>query len=221
MLLRKCFLLFLFAALALAQQPAPKPEDPNANYRTREGREKVAANLDSPGRGEKMRARELVTMLKLKPGDSVADIGSGTGMMEPLLSQAVGPGGRVFAEDIFPDFLEKVRDKVAREQLTNVTPVLGTERNPLLPGGQLTVVLIVDAYHHFEYPREMLAGIQQALAPSGRLVIVDFFKNEGPGPGHIRKDRDEVIQEVEQNGFRLQSSTKLNPQQYVLTFLRS
>ena len=219
MRLIKCLLLILFTAFAVAQQSAPqRPEDPNAEYRTREGRERVAARLDSPDRAESMRARELVAMLKLKPGESVADIGAGTGMMLPFLSQAVGPTGGVYAEDIFPDFLEKVREKITQGRLTNVTPVLGTERNPLLPRGQIAVAVVVDAYHHFEYAQEMLAGIRAALAPSGRLVIMDLFKGEGPSPGHVHKDRDEVIGEVEQNGFKLESSTRLTQRQYVLRF---
>lgn len=213
-------LVVLLAALALvAQPPAPQQtEDPNAAYRTKEGRERIASTLDSPSRAESMRARELVAMLKLKPGDTVADIGTGTGMLLPLLSQAVGPAGRVYAEDIFPDFLEKARNKITQAGLANVTPVLGTEKNPLLPRAQVSLAVVVDAYHHFEYADEMLAGIQQALAPSGRLVVVDFFKNEGPGPGHIRKDRDEVVREIEQKGFKLESSTRLNSRQYVLIF---
>lgn len=214
----------LLGALAWAQTPAPapqRPEDPNAAYRTREGRERIAAGLDNPSRAETMRFGDLVALLKLKPGDSVADIGTGTGQLVPLLSQAVGAAGRVYAEDIFPDFLEKVREKVGKEHLANVTPVLGTETNPLLPRNQLAAAVIVDAYHHFEHPREMLAGISDALGPAGRLVIMDFFRSEGPSPGHIRKDQDEVAREIEQNGFHLESISKMSPRQYVLEFTKS
>lgn len=212
---------FFLGTFVWAQTPAPQqPEDPNAAYRTGEGRERIAASLDSPSRAESMRFRDLVALLKLKPGDSVADIGTGTGLLVPLLSQAVGAAGRVYAEDIFADFLEKVREKVSKEHLVNVTPVLGTETNPLLPR-QLAAAVIVDAYHHFEHPREMLAAIGDALGPAGRLVIVDFFKSTGPSPGHIRKDQDEVAREIEQNGFHLESSSKMSPRQYVLEFTKS
>lgn len=205
-------LLFSFALLA--------QDDPNAGYRTKEGRDRVAATLDNPTRAESMRFRELVTMLKLKPGDHVADIGSGTGALLPFLSQAVGANGRVYAEDIFPDYLDRIRSKVVTEKLGNVTPVLGTETSPLLPRGQLTLAVTVDAYHHFEHRKDMLAGMRESLAPSGRLVIVDFYKSEGPSPGHIRLESDEVIREVEQNGFKLESNTKLSQRQYALVFTR-
>jgi ubiquinone/menaquinone biosynthesis C-methylase UbiE len=203
----------LFSLTLLAQ-------DPNAAYRTKEGRDQIAATLDNPTRAESMRFRELVTMLKLKPGDHVADVGSGTGALLPFLSQAVGANGRVYAEDIFPDYLDRFRTKVMKENLGNVTPVLGTETTPLLPRGLLTMAVTVDAYHHFEHSKEMLAGMREALTASGRLVIVDFYKSEGPSPGHIRLESDEVIREVEQNGFKLESNTKLSQRQYALVFTR-
>jgi len=203
----------LFSMVLLAQ-------DPNASYRTKEGRDQIAATLDNPTRAESMRFRELVTMLKLRPGDQVADIGSGTGALLPFLSQAVGPNGRVYAEDVFPDYLDRIRTKVVKENLGNVTPVLGTESTPLLPRGQLSLAVTVDAYHHFEHSKEMLAGIRESLSASGRLVIVDFYKSEGPSPGHIRLESDEVIREVEQNGFKLESNTKLSQRQYCLVFTR-
>ncbi len=205
----------LFFTLTLLAQ-----DDPNAGYRTKEGRDRVAATLDNPTRAESMRFRELVTMLKVKAGDHVADIGAGTGALLPFLSQAVGPNGRVYAEDIFPDYLDRIRTKIVKENLGNVTPVLGTETSPLLPRGQLSLAVTVDAYHHFDKAKEMLAGMRESLAPSGRLVIVDFYKNEGPGPGHIRLDTPEVIREVEENGFKLESNTKLSQRQYALVFTR-
>jgi ubiquinone/menaquinone biosynthesis C-methylase UbiE len=217
---RQWFFTLLVCGSLGAQQPAPRPDDPNAGYRTKEGRDRVATTLDNPSRAENMRLRDLVGVLKLKPGDSVADIGAGTGVFIPLLSQAVGPTGRVYAQDIFPDFLERIRDKVTKEKLGNVTLVLGSETSPMLPAGQLAVAVTIDAYHHFDHPREMLAGIREALAPGGRLAIVDFHKHAGPGPGHIRKDRAEVVKEVEANGFRLESDKALNDSQYTLIFAR-
>jgi ubiquinone/menaquinone biosynthesis C-methylase UbiE len=211
--MRTIIVALLFSLTLLAQ-------DPNANYRTKEGRDQVAAGLDSPTRAESMKFRELPAMLKIKPGDQVADIGAGTGALEPFLSAAVGANGRVYAEDIFPDFLDRVRTKVVKENLNNVTLVLGTEYSPMLPRGVLSMVVTVDVYHHFDHAKEMLAGIREALAPGGRLAIVDFYKSEGPGPGHIRMESDEVTKEIEQNGFKLESNTKLSQRQYALVFTR-
>lgn len=211
--MRTIIIPLLFSLTLLAQ-------DPNANYRTKEGRDQVAAGLDSPTRSESMQFRQLPAMLKIKAGEQVADIGAGTGALEPFLSQAVGPNGRVYAEDIFPDFLDRVRGKVVKENLNNVTMVLGTEYSPLLPRGVVNMVVTVDVYHHFDHAKEMLAGIRDALVPGGRLAIVDFFKSASPSPGHIRMESDEVVKEIEQNGFKLESNSKLSERQYALVFTK-
>jgi predicted methyltransferase len=193
--------------------------DANKGYKTKEGRERVAGTLADPARDERQKPNELVAEMKIEPGMSVADVGTGVGYMLPFLSRAVGPKGKVYGEDIQTDFLDKARVKVAAEKLTNVELVLGGESDPKLAAGSLNVILILDTYHHFDYPEKMLAGLSRALKPKGRLVIVDFYKNAGPGPGHIRLDRDDVAKEIEANGFRVISKGDHIPgSQFIITF---
>jgi predicted methyltransferase len=196
----------------------------NERYQTPEDRAAMAGALGSSRRDAQQKPRELVQEMALKPGMTVADIGTGPGYMLPYLSGAVGPSGRVFAEDIFKDLLDKAEKKAQNETLTNVKVVLGTEKDPKLPADSVDVALTLDAYHHFEYPAPMLAGIRGALKESGRLVIVDFYKRPDAMPNgramqHVRLDKDDVIREVEANGFRLVSQRDHVPgKQYMIVF---
>jgi ubiquinone/menaquinone biosynthesis C-methylase UbiE len=139
--------------------------------------------------------------------------------MLPFLSRAVGPSGKVFGEDIAPDFLERARAKVDAEKLANVRVFLGTDTDPKLPAGTVDTALVLDVYHHFDYPDKMLANIARALKPGGRLVIVDFYKKDRPD--HIRLERDDVAKEIESNGFHLIAThERTGNNQYMLTFAK-
>jgi ubiquinone/menaquinone biosynthesis C-methylase UbiE len=218
--LKHSFLFVLFATLASAQVA----RHANERYQTPEGREAVAKGLVRPGRDDTQRPAELVAALGLKPGMTVADIGTGAGYMLPFLSRAVGPSGRVIAEDIFDDFLDKARKKAGDEKLTNVTFVRGGETDPNLMENSVDVILCLDSYHHYDFPEKMLAGFHKALRPGGRLAIVEFYRREkptggGPGADHIRIDQDDLIKEVARNGFRFLSTREhIKDSQYLAIF---
>jgi SAM-dependent methyltransferase len=207
-----------------AQGPAgekarDRVEAPNAEYNTPEGRAKMVERLSNAEREKSINPEGLVRALGIKPGDRVADIGTGTGLLLPYVSRAVGPTGTVYAEDIFPDFLQKARQRAMERGLENVVFVLGGERHPGLPSGQLDFAIMLDSYHHFEYPRVMLDGIRAALKPEGRIVIVDYYKRGGMAT-HMRIDRDAVVKEVESFGWKLEASPQVTENQYVLIFRR-
>ncbi len=204
---------------------AQAARDANSRYQTREGRESVAKSLSSPDRDQRQKPRELVRLLALREGMTVADIGTGVGYMLPYLSEAVGPSGRVLAEDIYDDFLEKARENATRHQLSNVTFIKGSETDPNLPENSADVILALDSYHHYNYPEKMLAAFHKALRNGGRLVIVEYYKRPNAmGPNsdamtHIRLDAPDVVKEVEANGFRLASRDDLTKEsQYIAIF---
>ena len=194
----------------------------NARYQTAEGRKAVAAGLEAPDREQRQKPHDLVGAMGLRPGMTVVDIGTGVGYMLPFLSHAVGVAGRVIAEDIFDDYLAAARIRATNQQLTNVTFVKGTDKDPLLPGSAADEALVLDAYHHFDYPQEMLAGIHKALKPSGKLVIVEYYKTpaampNGDAVNHIRLNKPDVIKEIEASHFRLVSEREqIKDSQYML-----
>lgn len=206
-------------ALLSAQMAWPQvASKANEAYKTKDGRDGVAKTLDNPNRDKSQKPEEIIAALDLKPGMSVADIGTGTGYMLPFLSRAVGPGGYVLAEDIAEDFLDRAKARITSEHLDNTKVRLGTETDPNLPSG-LDVELVLDVYHHFDYPDKMLANLARALKPGGHLVIVDFYKKDRAD--HIRLEREDVVKEIEANGFRLTAMRdKVGNNQYMATFAK-
>jgi ubiquinone/menaquinone biosynthesis C-methylase UbiE len=218
---KRLFVLVLLCAAAAWPQVAANA---NRAYQTKEGRESIAKRLSDAHRDQAQHPRDLVEAMSLRPGSTVADVGTGTGYMLPYLSKAVGVGGHVVAEDIFPDFLDRARMTARNQSLTNVRFIEGTDQDPKLPGESIDAVLVLDAYHHFDYPETMLGHIRDSLFKAGRLYIVDYYKRPTAMPGgdavqHIRLDEEDVVREVEANGFHLVSQREINPgSQYMLIF---
>lgn len=163
----------------------------------------------------------VVQALALAPDAAVADIGAGTGYFTFRLAARV-PQGRVYAVDIQPEMLARIRARLEALELTNVTPVLGTATNPNLPAASVDVALLVDAYHEFSHPREMLAALFEVLRPGGRLVLVEY-RGEDPTipirPLH-RMTEAQVRREVEAAGFAWLETKDFLPQQHLVVFQR-
>lgn len=216
-LLRFSCLGLAFALLGLTQVA----REANRDYSTPEGRARIAERLEDSHRRERLQPPVLVAALDIRPGATVADVGTGTGVMLPYLSKAVGESGRVLAQDIHQDFLNIAEARVKREELHNVSFVLGADRNPGLPERHVDLVLVLDAYHHFDFPAEMLRHIGRALKPGGRVAIVDFYRFRRSADGddmrqHVRADKEEVVRELDSYGYELVSQKDHADNQYLL-----
>lgn len=158
--------------------------------------------------------------LGLRKGMTVADVGAGSGYFAARLSRRVGPSGKVHANDVQPEMLALLRQRMTREKLDNIIPVLGTESDPRLPAGALDLILMVDVYHEFSQPQQMLRKLRHALKPEGRLVLLEYRKEDPHVP--IRYEHKmsvaEAKMEVEAEGFLLEKVSKELPRQHILIF---
>lgn len=160
--------------------------------------------------------------LKIAKGSTVADIGAGVGYMSWRLAQRVGPQGKVYANDIQPRMLELLQKNVDQRHLTNVVPVLGEPDDPKLPAGQMDLVLMVDVYHEFAHPREMLRHIRESLKPEGRMVLLEY-RAEDPGVPILPLHKMTVAQvkaEIEPEGFLAGQVIETLPRQHIIIFTR-
>ena len=175
--------------------------------------------LEAPDRTVWQKPEQIMDALNIADGSTVADVGAGAGWFTVRLARRVGPNGQIYAEDIQPPMLDAISYRVSREGLSNVTTVLGTPEDPMLPAG-LDAVLIVDVYAEVGDPISLLTDVASALKPQGRVGIVDFTR-EGAGPGppmDQRLDAEEVIQDAQAAGLSLLSHETFLPYQFLLVF---
>lgn len=177
--------------------------------------------LEGPDRDEWQESDRIMDALGIADGARVADVGAGGGWFTVRLARRVGPNGRVYAEDIQRQMIESIDRRVTRENLRNVETTLGTATNPALPPN-LDAILIVDTYPQLDDRVSMLKQLASALAPQGRLGIVDFRKDVyGPGPAmNERLDPEAVIRDAARAGLRLHAHETFLRYQYLLVFTR-
>lgn len=176
--------------------------------------------LDREEREREEAPAAAVEALGVQRGMTIADVGAGTGYFSIRLARLVGPSGKVYANDIQPEMLERLRSRAQREGLGNIETVLGSESDPKLPTGRMDLVLLVDVYHEFAQPQAMLRNIRAALKPDGRLVLLEYRKEDPNVP--IRPEHKmsiaEVKTEVEAEGFKLGKVVDTLPRQHILFF---
>jgi SAM-dependent methyltransferase len=177
--------------------------------------------LERPGRATEERPDLVLQAMALHPGETVAEIGCGTGFYSRRLARAVAPGGRVYAEDIQPEMLDLLKERTARDGIGNVVPVLGAETDPGLPAGRMDWILLADVYHEFQRPRPMLAAIRASLAPGGRVALVEF-RQEGETAAKIHPEHrmtvEQVLAEWPPAGFELVERREDLPMQHLFIF---
>lgn len=138
--------------------------------------------LERPQREEEERLSLLIQGLKLKPGMTVADIGAGSGVISVLIAEKVKPDGKVLAVDIQPEMLDALQVKCKLLGVDNVEGVLGTNKTPRLEPETVDLVVMVDVYHEFDYPYEMLNAISKSLKTGGRVAFVEYRKEDPDVP---------------------------------------
>jgi ubiquinone/menaquinone biosynthesis C-methylase UbiE len=178
-----------------------------------------AAWLERPSREAEEQPSKIVTALNIKPTDVVADIGAGTGYLSFRIASQLSQG-KVFAIDIQPEMLDIIDFLKKENNITNVEPVLATATNPNLAPASIDLALIVDAYHEFEYPQEVIQEISKALKPGGRVVLVEY---RGENPFILIKalhkmTQRQVKKEMQAVGLVWRETKNFLPQQHFMVF---
>jgi predicted methyltransferase len=178
--------------------------------------------LDRSERDLEENPDRAIDVLKLEKGSTVADVGAGSGYMTVKLAKKVGPQGKVYATDIQQGMIDLLSKRLAKGKITNVAAVLGTQDDPRLPPDALDLVLMVDVYHELSQPQVMLRHILASLKPGGRLVLLEYRK-EDPDipirPEHKMSVADAKL-EVEAEGFKLIRTNEDLPRQHILIFTK-
>lgn len=179
--------------------------------------EKWSERFDSPERQEWQKPGEVVELMEIEPGMTVAELGAGTGYFLGHLSQAVGETGRVLGLDVEENLVEFMKERAAREGWVNVEPRRVPYDDPELADGTVDRVLIVDTWHHIEDRGAYSAKLLRALAPGGRVYVVDFTKDSPSGPPvEHRVAPEQVIGELEQGGLEAEVVEETLPRQYIV-----
>jgi SAM-dependent methyltransferase len=176
--------------------------------------------MDRGPREQEEQPERALDLIGISPGTVVADVGAGSGYMTLRLASRVGPSGKVYANDLQPALLQVVTNKTRAAGLLNVETVLGTEDDARLPERTIDLALLVDVYHEFSRPEEMLQSLNRALKPDGRLVLVEYRKEDPAIPIAVthRMSVADTRTEVEAEGFRFEQTIEALPRQHIIIF---
>jgi len=207
-----------FVAIVQAQAPQTQTRRQPAPVMSVEG----ADWLTRPERIQEEDPDRMLASLDIKKGSVVADIGAGVGYHVWRLAEIVGPTGKVIGEDIQDGMLRLLKKNIDDRKLRNVEMILGTPTDPKLPQNALDLVLMVDVYHEFSEPVTMMKHIQNALKPDGRVVLIEFRKEDPRVPIQPlhKMSVEEVRSELEPLGFKFQRTIEFLPWQHILIFNR-
>jgi len=191
--------------------------------RIRRGFERAAPGFDAHDflhREIRGRLLERLLAVRIVP-NLVVDLGAGTGYFSVPMAQ-LAPAGRVLAIDLQPEMLDIIRTRTANEEIDNIEPILATEQDPNLPAGTVDLVLIVDAYHEFYYPKEVMTNVLTGLKPGGRVYLVEYRAEDPRVPiKRLHKMTEaQARRELEAVGLRWVETLGFLPQQHVLVFER-
>jgi ubiquinone/menaquinone biosynthesis C-methylase UbiE len=179
--------------------------------------------LERPERMREERPDLLLTALRLQPGNAVADIGAGTGYLSWRMAQLVGNKGHVYANDIQPEMLEFMKTNMVAHHTTNVSTVLGTFTDVNLPTNSVDLAIMVDVYHEFDHPYEMMQSIVRAVRPGGRIVWVEYRGEDANVP--IKPLHKMTVAQVRKEAavfpLKWQRTIETLPQQHIIIFQKN
>ena len=208
-------ILLLSGTLPFVQKPAEEinkmHQDPKA----------YIAMLESPERISEQKPDEVIAALGLRDGETLTDIGAGSGLFAFRFAHHVGKTGRVYAVDINPDMILYMNRRIRDLKLSNVVTVLSAADDPLLPAVGIDRFFICNTWHHVQKQPEYIALMKGMLKKGGQVIILDYKKEKLPvgPPPEMKIAREDVLKQFESNGFRLAREHTFLPYQYFLVFV--
>ena len=197
-----------------AQSPAQSPKDHQHSFGDAH---KWSQVFDDPARDAWQKPHEVISALKLPPDAAVADIGAGTGYFSVRFAHMLSKG-RVYGVDLEPDMVKYLAERAKKENLSNLTAIVGAPDDPRLPA-PVDLVILVDVYHHIDHRENYFRKLRNSLKPGGRVAIIDFRLDSLSGPPkNMRIAPDRVKTELKQAGYALAEEHAFLPNQYFLIF---
>ena len=178
------------------------------------------AMLENPQREAEQKPEEVIAALDLKAGETLADIGAGSGYFTFRFARKVGDSGRVYAVDINSDMILYMNRHIRDKKVRNVTTILSAPDDPLVPDVPVNRFFVCNTWHHVQSRPRYIALMKKMLKPGGQIVVVDYKKKQLPvgPPPEMKLAKREVIAELEAGGFKLAKEHDFLPYQYFLVF---
>ena len=219
-----CSLILGVLSQSALAQTAEKLGSPRDEYKGRQ----IAQTMSYHGapwlirdtRDQEENPQELLAALEVRKGQTVADVGCGNGFYTLKLAELVGPQGRVLAVDIQPEMLELLQARAAEKGILNIEPILSTQADPKLPAGEVDLILLVDVYHEFSYPEEMLAGMRNSLKSDGRIALAEYRTEDPSIPIKLlhKMSKRQILKEYTSNRLALVHEYDELPWQHLMFF---
>ena len=206
-----------FSALA---QDAVKRDHHQMHQIHRDSRAYIGM-LEDPTRDAYQKPHEVLTAMAIKPGEVIADIGAGSGYFTFRLAHHVGDKGKVYAVDVSPEMIVHLNRRVRDLKAMNVTSILADPDDPLLADASIDRFFFSNSWHHIANQTKYLSLIKKMLKPGGEIIMIDFHKKELPvgPPMQVKIAREDLIRQMESDGFKLTKEHTFLPYQYLLVFV--
>jgi arsenite methyltransferase len=210
---------FLLSAMLLVQNAAAQRSKEQIEKMHQDPKAYIAT-LENPQRVEEQKPDEVIAALALKQGETIADIGAGSGFFAFRFAPHVGNVGRIYAVDVNSDMILHMNRHIRDKKLNNVITVLSAPDDPLLMDASINRFFICNTWHHIQNRDQYLGLMRKMLKPGGQIIVIDYKKQELPvgPPPEMKLAREEVIREMESGGFKLAKEHTFLPYQYFLVF---
>ena len=211
-------LLMAFPSAVYAQDAVKR--DDHQMHRLHNDPKAYIGALEDPKRDAYQKPHEVIHALNLKSGEVIADIGAGSGYFTFHLARHVGDKGKVYAVDVSPDMILHINRRIRELKASNVITLLADPDDPLLPDRSVNRFFFSDSWHHIENQSKYLSLMKRMLKPGGEIVMIDFHKKELPvgPPMQMKIAREDLIKQLDGNGYRLTKEHTFLPYQYFLVF---